>query len=125
MPSRPSVALAKEAIEVQFGFNARTVFDVDPVDLFARGAGLMRDQGAAQHFLGFFGFLIFLGLLSSTCIRAKALLTFRIVSELFVDEAFLDDLLDRLLEASDLFEDALYLLAHLFVEVIFLRQQLF
>ena len=41
--------------EVQFGFDARTVFDVDAVDLFARGAGLVRDQGAAQHFLGFFG----------------------------------------------------------------------
>ncbi len=39
--------------EVHFRRNARAVFDVDAVDLFARRAGLLGDQRAAQHFLGF------------------------------------------------------------------------
>ena len=41
--------------EVQFCFDARAVFDVDAVDLFACGASLVRDQGAAQHLFGFIG----------------------------------------------------------------------
>ena len=41
--------------QVEFGLNAGTVFDIDAVDLFACGAGLVRDQCAAQHLLGFLG----------------------------------------------------------------------
>ena len=40
--------------EIQFAFDVRTVFDVDAVHLLASRTGLMRDQSATQHFLGFF-----------------------------------------------------------------------
>jgi len=41
--------------EVQLCLNAGAVFDVDAVHLLARRAGLVRDQGAAKHLLGFLG----------------------------------------------------------------------
>ena len=41
--------------EVQFTRNVRAILDVDAVDLLAGGAGLVRDQGLAQHLLGFLG----------------------------------------------------------------------
>ena len=40
--------------EVHLGFDARAVFDVDAVDLFAGLTGLLGHQCAAQHLLGFF-----------------------------------------------------------------------
>ncbi len=41
--------------QIQFAVNTGAIFDIDAVDLFACGAGLMGDQCAAQHFLGFLG----------------------------------------------------------------------
>src|SRR6056297_3362237 len=41
--------------EVEFLFDAGAVFDINPVHLLAGRAGLLGDEGAAQHALGFLG----------------------------------------------------------------------
>ncbi len=44
--------------EVELALDAGAVFDIDPVDLLAGRAGLVRDQRAAEHLLGFLGGLL-------------------------------------------------------------------
>ena len=44
-----------EKRQIKLGLDARPGLDIDAVDLFAHGAGLMRHQRAAEHLLGLIG----------------------------------------------------------------------
>src|SRR6056297_2646068 len=56
--AHPAGDAVHEQGEIHLGLDARAVLDIDAVDLLARGAGLLGDEGAAEHPARLFGGLL-------------------------------------------------------------------